>query len=124
MHKAYGFDDDAMLWAGTAFFGGISRHTDGVCGAVSALGIYPGFRYRVPPGDNEKADKAKEEARAKTSELVQAFKDDFGSIICQDLLDIPDTGEEDVKRYMDSEQRKELCNGYVRFVVEKLFKLD
>ena len=62
MHKAYGLDDDTMLWAGTTFFGGISGHQDGVCGAVSGIGIALGLRYRDTSGDKEKEQKARETA--------------------------------------------------------------
>ena len=63
-------------------------------------------------------------AELEYARLVQEFKDRYGSIICDELLDVPSTGAEDVKRYMDSEDRREQCNGYVRFVVEQLFGLD
>ena len=123
MWEANGQGDDAMLWAGTNFFGGLSRHCDGVCGAVSAMAVYLGFRYRSSSTDETEANESKEKARVETGRITQVFKDKYGSIICEGLLDIPSTGEEDVKRYMDSEERKEQCNGYVRFVVEQLFGL-
>lgn len=123
MWEANGKGDDSMLWAGTNFFGGVSRHREGVCGAVSAMAVYLGFRFRSKSDDEAEAAKAREKARAEAGRLAQEFKDRYGSIICNELLDIPSTGEEDVKRYMDSEKRKELCNGYVRFVVEQLYDL-
>jgi len=124
MWEANGEGDDSMLWAGTNFFGGLSRHREGVCGAVSAMAVYLGFRFRSSSYDETEIQRAKETARAEAGRLAQEFKDTYGSIICRELLDIPSTGEEDVKRYMDSEERKEQCNGYVRFVVEQLFDLD
>ena len=123
MWEANGKGDDAMLWAGTNFFGGISRHREGVCGALSAMAVYLGFRFRSISEDETEIDQAKETARTEAGRLAQEFKDKYGSIICEELLDIPDGSAEDVKAYMDSEERKELCNGYVRFVVEQLFGL-
>jgi C_GCAxxG_C_C family probable redox protein len=123
MWEANGKGDDAMLWAGTTFFGGLSRHREGVCGAVSAMAVYLGFRFRSRSGDKDRTSAAKEKARDGAGRLAQEFKNKYGSIICQELLDIPSTGEEDVKRYINSEERKELCNSYVRFVVEQLFGL-
>lgn len=123
MWEANGKGDDAMLWAGTNFYGGISRHREGVCGAVSAMAVYLGFRFRSTGTDDAQITEAKLAAREKAGLLTQEFKDKYGSIVCNELLDIPDTGEEDVKRYMKSEQRQEQCNGYVRFVVEQLFDL-
>jgi C_GCAxxG_C_C family probable redox protein len=123
MWEANGRGDDSMLWAGTNFFGGISRHREGVCGAISAMAVYLGLRFRATSNDEAEISNAKEKARAEAGRLAQEFKDRYGSIICDELLDIPDSSEEDVKRYMDSEERKEQCNGYVRFVVEQLFDL-
>ena len=71
--------NDDMLRAGTNFLGGISRHREGVCGAVSALSIFLGFHYPHRIDD----DKSKTRTREKSHELVQAFKDEFGSIVCQ-----------------------------------------
>jgi C_GCAxxG_C_C family probable redox protein len=123
MWEANRESDDAMLWAGTNFFGGISRHREGVCGAVSAMAVYLGFHFRSISEDEAEINRAKETARSEAGRLTQEFKDKYGSIICNELLDIPSSGEEDVKRYMDSKERKEQCNSYVRFVVEQLFSL-
>ena len=123
MWEAKGTGDDAMLWAVTNFFGGLSRHREGVCGAISAMAVYLGFHYRPDSDDEVEAGKAREKARSEASRLTQEFKDRYGSIICQELLDIPNGSAEDVKAYMDTEERKELCNGYVRFVVEQLYSL-
>ena len=123
MWEANGKGDDSMLWAGTNFFGGLSRHREGVCGAVSAMAVYLGFRFRSRSESEAETTEAKEKARAEAARLAQQFKDKYDSIICDELLDVPSTGAEYVKRYMESEERKELCNGYVRFVVEQLFGL-
>lgn len=123
MWEANGKGDDSMLWAGTNFFGGLSRHREGVCGAVSAMAVYLGFRFRSRSCDEDKTSEAKDKARTEAGRLAQEFKDTYGSIICQELLDIPGASAEDMKRYLDSEDRKEQCNGYVRFVVDQLFGL-
>lgn len=123
MWEANGKGDDSMLWAGTNFFGGLSRHREGVCGAVSAMAVYLGFRFRSSSNDESEVSKAKEIARAEAGRMAQEFKDKYGSIVCNELIDIPSSDEEGVKRYMDSEERKGQCNDYVRFVVEQLFNL-
>ncbi|UCD08119.1 MAG: C_GCAxxG_C_C family protein [Dehalococcoidales bacterium] len=123
MWEANGKGDDAMLWAGTNFFGGLSRHREGVCGVVSAMAVYLGFHFRSCSEDETETNEAKEKARAEASRMAQEFKDKYNSIICDGLLDVPNTGLEDVKRYMESEERKEQCNGYVRFMVEQLYNL-
>ena len=123
MWEANGKGDDSMLWAGTNFFGGLSRHREGVCGVVSVMAVYLGFLFRSSSNNEAEITEAKEKARAEAARLAQEFKDTHGSIICDELLDVPSTGVEDVKRYMESEERKEQCNGYVRFIVEQLFGL-
>ena len=123
MWEANGKGDDAMLWAGTNFFGGLSRHREGVCGAVSAMAVYLGFRFRSNSENEAEANEVKEKARVEAAGLAQEFKDRYGSIICNELLNISDGSPDDMKAYMDTEERKELCNGYVRFVVEQLFSL-
>ena len=79
MWEANGEDDDAMLWAGTNFFGGLSRHREGVCGVVSAMAVYLGFRFRSRSEDEAEADQAKEKARAEAARLAQVFKDKYNS---------------------------------------------
>ena len=124
MWEANGKGDDGMLWAGTNFFGGLSRHREGVCGAVSVMAVYLGFRFRSNSENEAVTHEAKEKARVEAARLAQEFKDRYGSIICNELLDIPDGSPEDVKAYMDTEERKALCNSVVHFVVEVLFSLD
>jgi C_GCAxxG_C_C family probable redox protein len=117
-------ENDDILWAGTNFYGGIMRHREGVCGSVSAMAMYLGYLYRVPPGDKEKAAKAIEAARAKTNQYVQEFKDRFGSIVCIKLLGIENYTEEETRRFFVEKKYEKQCNEYVRWVVEKLFGLE
>ncbi len=124
MHKAYGFDDDAMLWAGTAFFGGIAGHQDGICGAVSGLGIALGFRHRDTSGEKEKEQKAREQAIKKTGEIVRQFKEKFGSINCLELVGLDFSNPEDAKQFFGNPEKQGICAGYVRFAVEKLVELE
>lgn len=126
MHKAYDFDDDAMLWAGTTFFGGISGHQDGVCGAVSGVGIALGLRYRDTSGDKDKAQKARELAIQKTTEIVNQFKKRFGTIVCIDLVGVDFSDPEAAKRHFENPPCgiTDTCPDFVRFVVEKMIELE
>ena len=124
MHKAYGLDDDAMIWAGTTFFGGISGHQDGICGAVSGLGIALGFRYRDTSGDSEKQQQARELAIRKTGEIVKQFKEKYGTINCFELVGLDYSDPKAVEAFMAVPENRRICPGFVRFIVEKMIELD
>ena len=126
MHKAYGLDDDAMLWAGTTFFGGISGDQDGVCGAVSGIGIALGLRYRDTSGDKEKEQKSRELAISKTGEIVKQFKKRFGTIVCINLVGVDFSDPEAAKRHFENPPCgiTDTCPDFVRFVVEKMIELE
>lgn len=124
MHKAYGLDDDAMLWAGTTFFGGISGDQDGVCGAVSGIGIALGIHYRDTSGNKEKEQKARELAISQTKEIVRQFKEKYGTINCIKLVGLDFSDPEAAKRYFNDPEKRALCSGCVRFVVEKMIELE
>ena len=65
-----------------SFGGGMGRMRE-VCGTVSAMAMLAGFRYPVP-------DTTDQEARTRNYAMVQRvatlFREQFGSIICRDLL--------------------------------------
>jgi len=122
MWEAQGLENDDMLWAGTNFFGGMCRHREGVCGAVSAMAISLGMMHRCPPGDDAAATTAREKARERTSALVQRFKDTHGSIVCRELLGITSMTDEEITRFFEEKRHSEQCSGYVRYIVEKLFE--
>jgi len=126
MHQAYGFEDDAMLWAGTTFFGGISGHQEGVCGAVSGVGISLGLHYRDTSGDKEKEQKARELAIGKTGEIVKQFKERFGSIVCIELVGVDFSDPEAARRHFENPPCgiTDTCPDFVRFVVEKMIELE
>jgi C_GCAxxG_C_C family probable redox protein len=124
MWEANGGGDDSMLWAGTNFFGGIAGHQEGVCGAVSAIGVYLGFRYRSQSKDKEQVDQAIMEARRKTDEIVRKFKDKFGSIICIDLVGVDFSDPESARRFFEDNKTENRCPDYVEFAVEKLCELE
>ncbi|UCD08118.1 MAG: C_GCAxxG_C_C family protein [Dehalococcoidales bacterium] len=126
MHKAYGLDDDAMLWAGTTFFGGISGHQDGVCGAVFGVGIALSFRHRDTSGDKEKEQQARELAIRKTGEIVKEFKARFGTIVCIDLVGVDFSDPEAARRHFENPPCgiTDTCPDFVRFVVEKMIETE
>jgi C_GCAxxG_C_C family probable redox protein len=120
MHEAWNFNDDSMLWAATTFYGGIAGHQEGVCGAISGLGIALGFCYRNKSGDSQKD---REEAGRKADEIVKQFKEKFGSIICLDLVGVDFSDPATVEEFMKNPDNRDKCPGYVRFIVGKLVEM-
>ena len=59
MHEALGSEDESMLWAGINMFGGMTRHREGVCGAVTGLPacdrslllLFPWDEFAAEPDD-------------------------------------------------------------------------
>ena len=70
---------DAMLRLSCPFGGGFARMRY-VCGAVSGMGLIAGLVY----GDD--SPECKKAMYPKTRELTDAFKAEFGSIVCAELL--------------------------------------
>ncbi len=79
-----GIDFNTGLKLASSFGGGMGRLRE-VCGAVSAMFMLAGLKYGYTSFDD---DKLKEEHYAKIQNLAEKFKDEFGSIICRDLLNV------------------------------------
>ena len=76
---AAGLPRDVMLRLSCPFGGGFARLRY-VCGAVSGMGLVAGLVYGDDTPDCKKA------MYLKTRELSDAFKAQFGSIVCAELL--------------------------------------
>jgi C_GCAxxG_C_C family probable redox protein len=124
MWEAYGLDDEDLLWSGINFYGGIAGYQKAPCGAVSASAISLGLRYRCSLDDKDKSVKAKQDAGSKTSELVRSFAEEFGSIICLEILGVDLSDPEKARRFFESGEGEKKCHNYVQWVVEKLYELE
>ena len=77
-----GIDIETGAKLASAFGGGMGRMRE-VCGALSGLFMLLGLKHGYSnPKDNE----AKKELYTKVQELAGEFKNEFGSIICKELL--------------------------------------
>ena len=123
MWEAYELGNEDLLWASTAFDGGIAGQQQAPCGAVTSSAVCLGLRYRCPLTEKQKAEQARLAARQNASELVRSFTDKFGSIICRDLLGFDFSDTEAARRFRESGMWKEKCDNYVQFVIEKLYEL-
>ncbi len=122
MWEAYGLGNEDLLWSGVAFTGGIGGQQRAPCGAISSAAICLGLRYRS--SDKQKAKQARLDARQDASELVKSFVDKFGSISCFELVGIDFSKPGGYQQFQESGVRKEKCDNYVQFVIEKLYELD
>ncbi len=124
MWEAYELDNEDMLWAGTAFSGGIGGQQQAPCGAVSSSAVCLGLRHRCPLAEKDRAEQARLDARQDASELVRSFTEKFGTIICRDLLGLDLSNPEARRHFIESGIWKEKCDNYILFALEKLYELD
>jgi len=124
MWEAYGWDNEDLLWAGTALQGGIGGQRQAVCGSLTSSAVCLGLRHCCSLKEKEKAQQARQTAREKASELVKSFTKQYGNIICQDLIGLDGSDPEALRRFRQSDLFEEKCVSYVQFVVEKLYELE
>ena len=84
--KKVGIDIQTGLKLASSFGGGMGRLRE-VCGAVSAMFMLLGLKSGYTDFDN---DEIKEKHYAKLQNLAKKFENEFGSIICRDLLNKKD----------------------------------
>jgi len=113
-----------LLWAAMAFTGGIGGDQRAPCGAVSASAVYLGLSHRCPPDDKENVAKARDASRADANQVVRSFCDEFGTIICRDLLGIDFTKPEEARYFRESGLWKEKCDKYIEFVIDTLYEME
>ncbi len=123
MWEAYGLGNEAILWAGTAFQGGIAGEQQAPCGAVSAAAIVLGLKNRCSSDDKDKVRQAQKAANDDAAELVKSFREEFGDITCLALMGVDLSDEAVMKQAIESGLFKK-CDNHVRFVIEKLYELE
>ena len=114
-----GIDFETGLKLTSSFGGGMGRLRE-VCGGVSAMFMLVGLKKGyISPND----DAAKEKHYAKVQELAQKFEDKFGSIVCRNLLGLPD-GKSEAKPSKRTEQyyQERPCEEFIKFASELIEK--
>jgi C_GCAxxG_C_C family probable redox protein len=124
MWEAYDWGNEDLLWASTAFNGGIAGQQQAPCGAVSSATVVLGLRHRRPLADKDKAEQARLKAREEASGLVRAFTRKYGTIVCRDLLGVDFSKPDEYQRFRESGIAREKCDKYVQFVIEKMYELE
>jgi C_GCAxxG_C_C family probable redox protein len=114
------FEKDLALKMASGFGAGMGRKGE-VCGAVSGGIIVIGFKYGSA---KKKKHSSKEEAYAKTRELMDQFQERHGTYICRDLLKgcnlMTKKGYSDFKK---KDLFNKTCKPCVESVVEILEKI-
>jgi len=123
MWEAYGWDNEDLLWASAALYGGIGGQTKGPCGAVASGAVCLGLRHRRPLTDMEAVARARQDAFNEAGELAREFIEEFGAVSCYDLVGV-DFGDKDAVERAVKEGRLARCHEFMRFVVEKLYELE
>lgn len=124
MWETLGLTNEDILWTAIAFNGGIAGQQLAPCGAVSASAVCLGLLHRYPLSDKQKSKQARLDARADASRLVNEFKENFGSIICRDLIGVDFSDAESYRAFRAAGIGMNKCNKYVEFIIEKLYEFD
>ena len=115
----FGFDKETALKLSSSFGGGMGRLRE-VCGAVSSMFAIAGLKYGYTSPNDDKA-------KAKHYELIQAlaekFKSKYGTIICRELLELPEGADSPIpsKRTEEYYQTRP-CEAFVRYASEIIEK--
>ena len=121
--EEYGIDIETGAKLASAFGGGMGRMRE-VCGALSGLFMLLGLKEGYSdPKDIE----GKKELYSKVQSLAAQFKEEFGSIICKELLGLepkcncndPNPTKRDEKFY-----QKRPCVENVKFASELFNKIE
>ena len=111
----FGIDKETALKLSSSFGGGMGRLRE-VCGAVSSMFAIAGLKYGYTSCNDD-------EAKAIHYELIQAlaekFKQKYGTIICRELLELPEGSDSPIpsKRTEEYYQTRP-CEAFVRFAAE------
>jgi len=124
MWEAYGLDNEDILWAGIPFLGGIGGRQEAPCGVISASAMSLGLRHRCSLTDKDQAKMARVTIRDNSNELIKDFTDNFGSIICNDLIGLDMSDPDQYREFQESGIWKEKCCRFIEFAIEKLYEFE
>lgn len=110
-----GLDRETALKLSSSFGGGMGRLRE-VCGAVSGMFMVAGLKYGY---DDPKDGIAKTRHYQRIQTLAQRFKEENGSIVCRELLGLPNDQDSPVPEKRTQEYyQKRPCVQLVRCAAE------
>ena len=106
-----GFDEETALKLSSSFGGGMGRLRE-VCGAVSSMFAIAGLKKGYTSPNN---DDLKTQHYELIQSLAEDFKSEFGTIICRELLELPEGKDSPVpeKRTEEYYQNRP-CEAFIR----------
>ena len=113
--EEFGIDKETALKLSSSFGGGMGRLRE-VCGAVSSMFAIAGLKEGyISPNDDD--------AKAKHYELIQnlahKFKEKYGTIICRELLELPEGADSPVpSKRTEQYYQDRPCEAFVRLAAE------
>lgn len=111
----FGFDKETALKLSSSFGGGMGRLRE-VCGAVTSMFAIAGLKkgYTSPTDDN-----AKMLHYELIQELAKSFKDKYKSIICRELLELPEGSDSPIPSTRTEEYYQiRPCENFIRHASE------
>lgn len=116
--EEFGIDFETGLKLSSSFGGGMGKLRE-VCGACSAMFMLLGLKKGYSTLD----DIAKKEHYERVQHLANLFKEDFGSIICRELLELDEKVSAPIPTKRNDEFYKTRpCVKFVRFAAELVEK--
>jgi C_GCAxxG_C_C family probable redox protein len=107
-----GIDRETALRIASSFGAGMARLGD-TCGAVTGAMMVLGLRFGRTAADDTDA---KERNYRLVHELVDRFKEKYGTVICRDLLGFDPASPEAAQRFKEDPEIEKRCAGFVREV--------
>ena len=123
MWESEGLGSEDVLWAGTAFNGGIARQQEAPCGALSSGVVCLGLRHRTDGADSQEANQARTAARSDAHRLVEDFRNEHGAITCTGLIGVDLSDPEGIRQFTEGGIGKRQCAGYVEYVITRLYEM-
>lgn len=114
-----GFDNETALKISSSFGGGMGRLRE-VCGAVTSMFAIAGLKkgYTEPNNDEIKA-----EHYARIQALAEEFKSKHNTIICRELLGLPEGADEPTPSKRTEQYYQERpCEHFIRTAAEIIEK--
>lgn len=111
----YNLDTEIALKLSSSFGGGMGRLRE-VCGAVTSMFAIAGLQKGYTEPDND-------DLKAMHYELIQTlaqrFKEKYGTIVCRELLELPEGADSPIPSKRTEQYYQERpCEAFVRFAAE------
>ena len=111
----FGFDKDTALKLSSSFGGGMGRLRE-VCGAVSSMFAIAGLKNGYTEPDN---DEIKAEHYARIQALAEKFKAKHETIICRELLGLPEGADSPIPSERTEQYYQERpCEHFIKTAAE------